>query len=253
MSIVDPVPQTAGPGDSPRVSPGTRAMRVFVSPVKAWEGLEHQVQWWIPLLITALFSAGVFFLLYDRAVLPMMLEQMEEQVASGQLPAEQFDKIEAAYSGGGARYLMVGGQVLAVTLITFLVAAVVWFGIGFVLGAKFRYRLALEAVCWSNLVTLPVQLIVTAIAWSQETMKGVHIGLAALLPQSDEPSKLMVGLTVFLDAISPFSAWNLVVLVLAGSTLAAAPRRSVAWVLVSLYLALFAIGAVVSAIFSPGS
>ncbi|MBI5168964.1 MAG: YIP1 family protein [Candidatus Eisenbacteria bacterium] len=236
-----------------RLSPLERARRVFVSPSTAWEGLEEQVQWWIPMVLLTLVTVGLFFLLYQRAYLPMMLDQLDQQVVNGQLPAEQVDRMEQVYSGVPAQLMIMATQVIAVVLITLLWASVTAFGIGFVLGGRLSYRLALEAVCWSSLVSIPAQILVAAMAWSQETMKGVHVGLAALLPQADTPSKLQTGLTVFLDSISPFSVWNLFVLVVACSTFSRLPRRNVAWVLVSLYLALFAIGAVLSALFAPGA
>ncbi len=236
-----------------RLSPWERARRVFVSPSTAAQGLEDHVQWWIPMLLSLAMVAIMFVTLYDRAFTPMLVEQMDQQVVSGQVPAEQADKIEDFYASKAGLAIMGGSQLVAVAAMTFIVAMVVWFGVGFVLGAKFRYRLALEAVCWASLVTLPSYLVMIAIAWSQETMKGIHLGLAALLPQPETPTKLSVGLTVFLDAISPFAAWNLFVLVLLCSSLAGAPRRNVAWVLVSLYLALFAIAAVVSGFMAPGA
>ncbi|MFN7956689.1 MAG: YIP1 family protein [Candidatus Eisenbacteria bacterium] len=243
----------AAPSAAVRLSPWERARRVFVSPSSAWEGLEEQVQWWIPLVATLLMAIGVFLLLYERAYLPMMLDQMDQQVVNGQLTADQVDRMEQVYSGRMAMSLIAASQLVAVTVVMLVGALVVWFGVGFVLGARFRYRLALEAVCWANLVTLPSYLLMAAMAWSQETMKGVHLGLAALLPHADTPSKLEVGLTVFLDAISPFAAWNMFVLIIASSILSRAPRRNVAWVLVSLYLALFAIGAAVAAMMTPGA
>lgn len=248
-----PVPADP-PAPAPvRITPWERARRVFVSPATASQGLEEQVQWWIPLLLTLLMTAVMFVTLYDRAFTPMLLDQIDQQVVNGQVPAEQADKIEGFYASKAGMAIMGGTQLLAVAAMTFVVALVVWFGVGFVLGAKFRYRLALEAVGWAGLVTLPSYLVMMAIAWSQETMKGIHLGLAAILPPVETPTKFHTGLTVFLDAISPFAAWNLFVLVLLCSSLAGASRRNVAWVLVSLYLALFAIAAVVSGFMAPGA
>jgi hypothetical protein len=58
---------------------------------------------------------------------------------------------------------------------------------------------------------------------------------------------------VVLDAISPFTAWYLAVVVLGTAVLSGAPRRNVAWVLVTLYLAFVAFSAAVAALFSPGT
>ena len=253
MSISDysegPPPVAVGA----RISPWERARRVFVSPSTAWEGLEEQVQWWVPMLIVGLVGAGVFALIYQRSFVPMVLDQLDQSVANGQLPAEKLDQIEGFYSGPMAMLLFGAMQVLTLSAMTFLWAAIAWFGVGFVLGGKFRYRLALEAVGWSGLVMIPSQIITAGIAWSLETLKGVHVGLAALLTMSDPPTKLQAGLAVFLDSISPFTAWNLFVLVLISSSLSRMPRRSVAWVLVSLYLAFAAICAAAIGIFAPGA
>ena len=89
--------------------------------------------------------------------------------------------------------------------------------------------------------------------WFLSLAVTCFVGLAALLTMSDPPTKLQAGLAVFLDSISPFTAWNLFVLVLISSSLSRMPRRSVAWVLVSLYLAFAAICAAAIGIFAPGA
>ncbi|MCE9626732.1 MAG: hypothetical protein K8R56_02305 [Candidatus Eisenbacteria bacterium] len=142
---------------------------------------------------------------------------------------------------------------VAIPLIYLLQALVVWFGAGFVLGAKFRFSQALGVVSWAGLVGIPGSIVRYAYGWSQETLKGLHLGLGVLLPEAESPTKLMTGLTVFLDAISPFTAWYLFVLVLGTAALAHMPRRNVAWVLVTLYLAFVAFTAAVAALFSQGA
>ena len=74
-----------------------------------------------------------------------------------------------------------------------------------------------------------------------------------LVPEPETPNKLITGLTVFLDAFSPFAAWFLVVVILGTAALSGASRRNVAWVLVMLYLALGAFFAAVNALFIPGA
>lgn len=253
MSISDysegPPPVVVGA----RLTPWERARRVFVSPSTAWEGMEEQVQWWIPMLFVGVVGALGFAAIYQRSFIPMVLDQLDQSVVNGQLPAEKVDQIEAFYSGPTAMLLFGAMQVLTLSVMSFLWAAVAWFGVGFVLGARFRYRLALEAVAWAGLVMIPSQILTFGIAWSLETLKGVHVGLAALLTMSDPPTKLQAGLAVFLDAISPFAAWNLFILIVLCSSLSRLPRRNIAWVLVSLYLALAAIIAAAVGIFAPGA
>jgi len=231
-----------------------RTLRVFARPFRAWDGLETSVQWWFPVLVLLALQGILLALTYHRVLLPTMLEQWNQAVESGQMQPAQLDKISSFFSNSPyALLLIVGQQVVVVFIIILLVALVAWFGVGFVLGTKISYRLALEVVGWAGFVRLPETLVTFAIGWSQETFKGIHLGLAALLPPEDTPSKLHVGLSVLLDAVGPFSIWYLFVAVIGCSALSGAPRKSVAWVLIALYLALTAIFAAVAAFMAPGA
>ncbi len=239
---------------SPGLSPLTRAGRVFVRPVEAWQGLDHQVQFWIPLLFILIFNATLMVAAYHRVLVPMMLDQWDEAVVNGQMQPAQVEKISDFFANNPAAIaITVGQQAIILPIMLLLIAAVVWFGCGFVLGTKFRFRLALETVTWASLVRLPETLITFVIAWFSETFKGIHLGLAAFLPEPETPNKLHTGLAVFLDALGPFGVWYLAVAILGASALSGAPRRNVAWVLIALYLALAGLFAAVAAAFSPGT
>ena len=138
-------------------------------------------------------------------------------------------------------------------IVMLLVALVGWFGIGFVLGTRFPYRLSLEVFTWAMLVRLPETILTFVIGWANETFKGIHFGLGALLPVEDVPTKFHTGLAVLLDAVGPFSLWYLFVTIVGCSALSGAPRKNVAWVLTALYLALTVVFAVVAAVFGPGA
>jgi hypothetical protein len=148
--------------------------------------------------------------------------------------------------------MTVGQQVIAWPIILLVSALGVWFGVGFVLGRKFRYRLAFETVAWSSLVTIPGQLLAGALAWSRETMRGLHTGFGILLPESDAPSKLTTGLGFFLDAIGPLALWYLAVVIIGAAAVSGAPRKSVGWVLGALYVGVTIFFAALGAMFSRG-
>ena len=239
---------TAGP------SLGARTFRVFARPFQAWEGLDAHARWWFPLLVGVAVQTILLGLTFHRVLLPTMVDQWNQSVESGQMTAAQVDKIVSFFSDNPAGLaLILGQQVVGVVLILLVVALVVWFGIGFVLGTRFPFRQALEVVSWASLVRLPEVLLTFAIGWSQETLKGIHFGLAVLLPEMDPPSKLHQGLSVLLDAFGPFVIWNLFVTIIGCSVLSGAPRKNVAWVLSALYLALTVVFAVVAALFAPGT
>jgi len=136
---------------------------------------------------------------------------------------------------------------------TLLAALAVWFAVGFLLGTKFRFRLAFEVVCWASLIMLPGQVLTGAIAWSRETMKGIHIGLGVLVPESDPATKLQTGLAMFLDSIGPLSLWYLAVLIIGAAALSGAPRKRVAWAVGGLYLVLMVFIAALMGFMAKGS
>ncbi len=252
MSVAAP----AGPEalDSPRLSPFERTVRIFTRPATAWADLKDRGQWWFPMLV----SLAVWLLLqgvaYDRVTVPMMLEQWSTAVANGRMEAEQEAQMSRFFTENpAARWIVLAQQGVVWPILVLLQALVVWFGAGFVLGTRFRFRQALDVVCWSGLVKLPELLLFFGIAWQRETFEGVHLGLGVLVPEADAPSKLQLGLATFLDFIGPFEAWWTVVAVLGAAALTGAPRRSVAWVLVALYLAFGVFLAAVNAFFNPGA
>jgi hypothetical protein len=247
-------PASAGPPvaeASP--SPAARAIAMFVRPAEAWSGLRTRAQWWFPLVVVLAFNTAWSLLLYPRAILPMVLENMEAQVADGQVPAEQFEAAERMMTSTAGMAFSIGSQAVTQALVLLLVAALVLFAVGFVMGVRFSYRLALEVTAWASLVKIPEYLVVGALAWSKGTLLGVHAGFGALLPEPETPSRLLTGLGHFLDALGPLAVWPVLVGVLGAAALSGAPRRSVAWVLLSLYAVLSLFGAAFTTLSMPGA
>jgi hypothetical protein len=230
------------------LSPMARAAAVFTRPTRAWDGLRERAQWYWPMLVVVVIAALTSFVLHERAVVPMILDGMEQQVADGQMPAAQLERMEAFFTSPAGMAITVAQQVILLPLMTFIIALLVWFGVGFVLGTDLRYRHALEVASWASLINMPAYLLTTAIAWSRETMRGVHIGFGALLPDVDPPTKLNVALGVFLDGIGPFGLWYLAVGIIGASVLSGAKRNSVAWVIGVLYLVFLALMAALAAL-----
>ncbi|MGH7741012.1 MAG: YIP1 family protein [Candidatus Eiseniibacteriota bacterium] len=234
------------------LSPWARAIAIFARPASAWSGLETRSQWWFPVLIMVIVAASGTALLHQRALMPMLTEGWDQQVQAGRMTAAQVQKMEDFFSGPGGVAFSVGQQIVLLPIITLVIALVVWFGVGFVLGSKMKYRHALEVAAWSNLINVPGYLVAFTEAWFSQTFKGLHVGLGALLPP-DSTSKLMTGLGIFLDALGPFSIWYLIVGIVGAAALSGAPRRSVAWVMSSLYLIIVIVSAVLTAWFTPAS
>jgi hypothetical protein len=203
----------------------------------------------IMLLVAAAFSV----VLHERAMMPMILESWDEAVADGKMTTEQVDQMEKFMSGPTGIAMTVVQQAIALPVIYLFSALIVWLGVGFILGKRFRFRLAFETIAWSSLVLIPGQLLTGVLAWSKQTLKGIHTGFGILLPDADPPSKLIAGLGFFLDAIGPLSVWYLAVVIIGAAALSGAQRKPVAWVVGGLYLALMACFAAVVAMMTKGS
>lgn len=241
----------------PPIEPGptlglwTRAVAIFTRPAEAWTGLETRSQWWFPMLLTVFVTVCGSAALHERAVLPMMTESWDRQVAAGVMTAERADQMEhmMASPAGMAMSLVPTLIILPVVLLAF--ALVVWFGAGFVLGTRMRYRYALEVVSWAGLINVPRQLVAYSSAWYKQSFKGIHDGFGILLPDTDAPTRLMIGLGGFLDAIGPLAIWYVIVGILGATALSGAPRKSVAWVLGGLYLVIAVFSSALAAMFTP--
>jgi hypothetical protein len=251
MSSAEPTVPVLSP--PVRLSPIARAVRIFARPATAWDDLVERGQWLPPLLASLVLWAGLQALCFDHVTVPMMQDAWNDAVSAGRMEQAQMDKMMAFFSGPTARWIVVAQQAIFWPLLTLLVALVVWFGGGFVLGTKLRYRQALDVVCWSGLVSWPAIVLTFALAWQRQTFKGIHLGLGALIPEGETPDKLRTGITMFLDFFAPFEAWRIAVAVIGVAALTGAPRRNVAWVLVALYLAFGAFLAAVNALFNPGT
>jgi hypothetical protein len=253
MSTVDTQlpPASAVPA---RLSPIARAVRIFSRPSSAWDGLAERGQAWLPLLFVTCFELLLVAGTYQRVFVPTAMARIEQSADTNpNLTPEAIDRIAAWQTSPMGIGVNLSAVAIVVPVVMLLQALLLWFGTSFVLGTRFSYGNALTVISWSNLVFIPMSLVRYTYGWFNQSMEGLHLGLGVLVPEPETPSKLIKGLTVFMDALSPFAAWYVVVITLGAAALSGAPRRNVAWVLVTLYLAFGALLAAVGALFNPGA
>ena len=246
------------PVGAPSAEPGSpspiqRAIAIFVRPAAAWGGLRERSQWWIPMLGVLLVTLVGSVLIYHRAQIPTIMDAMEEKVSSGQMTAEQLQRIEDFYSGPAGLAITIGTTGVSLAAVPLIIGLLIWFAVGFVLGSPFRYRHALEVATWSSLVSVPPVILWDALAWIRQSMHGVHVGFGVLLPDAGPEDKLLRALGVFLDWIGPFGIWHVAVAVLGAAYLSGAPRKSVAWALGALYVVSGLIAAGLAALIPGGA
>jgi Yip1 domain len=232
----------------PGLSPWSRFAAVFVRPGSAWGGLEHKPQWWWPMLAVLAFSLGSVAVLHDRALMPMLISQWEQQVDEGQLPPEQLERMESFFAGGAGRIFNMSTQAIAIPIILIITAVLVSFTCGFLLGHKLPFRLALEVACWSALIGIPSVILTSVVAWQKETMEGVHLGFGVLL-SGVEPNRMTTALAGALDALGPLALWQVAVTILGASALSGAPVKKTAWAIGAVYLVVILVITALGAVF----
>ena len=234
------------------MSPFARAIAIFTNPSGALAGLKTQSQWWFPLLVILLFAATTTACLYQRAIVPMNSEIYDRLVDQGVLTPEKAAQAEEQMRGPQGLIQALVGQTLIVPVLFLVMGAGLAFGVSFILGSRLPFRQGFEVVLWANLVMLPAGIVTSILAWSKETMKGIHLGPGILVPMSEPPEKWQRALSSFLDAFGPFEIWTLAVVIIGASTLSGANRKSVLWVIGGLYVVLRLLGAGATLLF-PGA
>jgi Yip1 domain len=234
-----------------KMSPFTRAIATFTNPSGAMAGLRSQTQWWFPLLLILLFGALMMTVLYQRAIVPTNLEVYDQLVDQGVFSPEQAAQAEQQARGPQGFMQTLIGQVIFIPVILLILGAGIAFGVSFLLGTKLPFRQGFEVVLWANLIMLPAGILTGILAWTRESMRGIHLGPGVLVPMSDPPVKWEKFLGSFLDAFGPFELWTVWAVIIGASVLSGAPRKSVMWVIGGLYLLIRVLWAAL-AMLAPG-
>jgi len=253
VEIPTTAPGVPSAAEAANPSPFGRVVAIFTSPARAWTGLATRPQWWLPLVVMVLCNIAFTLTLHERAIIPMITAQWDQMVDSGQMPAERVEQMTAFFRSPAGMAMSVGQQVIVWPIVMLILGVGISFGVGFVLGNRMPFRLAFEVANWASLVLIPSYAITWVLAWMKESLRGIHLGLGALVPMSEPPEKIQIGLASLLDAIGPFNLWFLAVAVLGASALTGAPRKSVAWVLGGLFVALSIFMSALAFLFAPGS
>lgn len=247
-NVPPPSPTDAGPS----LSVWGRAVAVFTRPSAAWGGLGRPAQWWFPLIIVTLANVGFSAALWERAILPMQIDAMEEQVSAGKMEPAALDRAEAMMrSPAGMAFAALPWLILS-PLFSIVAALLLMFGVGFLLGGKLPFKQAFELATWAGLVQVPGVLLTGVVAWAKQTMEGLHISLAALLPEPEKTDRVMGTVVGILDGLGPFALWWLAVVVIGASTVTGLARKRVAWSVGGIYLGLVVFFVVLGAMFRRG-
>jgi len=146
-------PEPAGPG----LSEAQRLINVFIAPRKTFADLKRKPSWWVPWLISAIFSVAAAMVIVQKVDMPRLSEHRFEQSKFGQRQLEQVSPAQ--------REQMIRSQagILKITffirplfgLLGGLIAAAILMAIfNFMLGAEVPFQRAMAIVFYASLPAL---------------------------------------------------------------------------------------------------
>jgi hypothetical protein len=165
----------------------------------------------------------------------MQLEQMETQVAEGNMPPEALARTEQMMSGPfGIGSALISG-ILGSLLVGLLATLLVLLAVNFMLGARLSFRQAWSLQWWAGLIYLVPLVLNIALSYATQQFP-IHMGLGILAPAEDATSGFGTFIGMFLDSINPFAAWYLAVGAIGASVMTGKPMKPVFIVFVGVYL-----------------
>ena len=141
-------PEPAGPG----LSEPQRLVNVFIAPSKTFADLQRNPSWWVPWLITGIFSIIFGAVAVQKIDIPRFLQQEIEKSPSAQRRLEQLTP-EQRERGMAIQATIVKGTFFAfpvISLLSGLVIAVILMAVfNFMLGAEVPFQRAMAVVFYS--------------------------------------------------------------------------------------------------------
>lgn len=141
-------PEPAGPG----LSEPQRLVNAFIAPRKSFADLKRNPSWWVPWLITGIFSIIFGAVAVQKIDIPRFLQQEIEKSPSAQRRLERLTP-EQRERGMAVQATIVKGTFFAFPVISLLsgliIAAVLMAVFNFILGAEVPFQRAMAVVFYS--------------------------------------------------------------------------------------------------------
>ena len=215
-----------------------RFVALFTSPRALFEHLEHHPSWFLPMLVSLIAVVLYSVILWDPVILPEMLARFEEQGTP--------DSAVQTMTSIGLPISIATGFVFGAGF-TFLIALVVqWVG-GFLLGGSLTYRQSLSILTHTSMISIPAILVMIPLAMVAKTIQ-VSVGPGMLFPLSAAEGFMAKFFAAFLGAIDLFRIWQLALTALGVSVIGRVPRNKALVALSVAYLIAAVLGAALTAL-----
>ena len=212
-----PVPPTAPEPAGPGLSEPQRLMNVFIAPSKTFADLQRNPSWWVPWLISAVFTL-IFSVVAVQKV--DMTRFVQEQIDHSPRAQKRLENLTPEQRAQGvaiqATITKVGFYVAPIItlLLGLIVAAVLMAVYNFVLGAEVPFQRAMAVIFYAGLpgILATILLIVSFLASADPSTIDISRNPMPTNPAfflDPEGNKVLYGLA---SAIDIFRIWGVVLL-----------------------------------------
>jgi hypothetical protein len=143
-----PATEPAGPG----LSEAQRLINIFIAPTKTFEDLKRNPSWWVPWLITGIFTIVFGVIAVQKIDMVRFLQQQIERSPSAQRRLEQLTP-EQREKGIAIQATVAKGFLYAAPVVNLvgglIIAAVLMAVFNFILGAEVPFQRAMAVVFYS--------------------------------------------------------------------------------------------------------
>lgn len=149
-----PVPPTAPEPTGPGLSEPQRLMNVFIAPSKTFTDLQRNPSWWVPWLISAVFTLIFSIIAVQKIDIPRFVQEQIDRSPSAQKRLENLTPEQRAQGMAlQATITKVTFYIAPVFALLFglIVAAIAMFVYNFMLGAEVSFSRALAVVFYAGI------------------------------------------------------------------------------------------------------
>lgn len=233
-------------------APWQRVILMFTKPRDATSGLAQRPTSLFPMVLFLVALLAQTLILYQTAIVPMQIEQMQKKVDAGQMPPEGLDRVEGMMRSPVGETWGVGIAVIVVVVIQLVIAGLVLVAVNFIVGGRISFKQAWSLTWWTSVVSV-LGMIVSTILTLATGKFPVHLGLGVLAPPEQATSRAGAFIGGMLDALSVFPLWWLALMIIGASVISGKSGRALTWTFIAFYVAVSAIGAGLAALGTPAS
>ncbi len=204
MTPATDMPEFASPAEPAPMNEFARLASVFFSPGKAFADIAKRPRWWVPILLSTIFTTVYLYLFSQHVGWVQMITQQLDKNPS--MPAEQRNAAIRIYSNFGG-YIAFASGLLGPIIVSLIIAGVLKFLADVIMGAGVGFKRMLAICNYAGLPNLMVTVLATIVMYLKpidefDLQNPLMFNLGAFL-SPDTPAWLIAGAS----SLDLFSFW----------------------------------------------